>query len=80
MTGFVQRPGWDTINAVKNHEVYGIYHGYCFSIYNFAALEAFAKWFYPDLFGDVDPDAVLREYHDRFMPIDYGGTFVYRYS
>lgn len=80
MTGFVQRPGWDTINAVKNHEVYGIYHGYCFSIYNFAALEAFAKWFYPDLFGDVDPDAVLREYHDRFMPVDYGGTFVYRYS
>jgi len=79
MTGFVQRPGWDTIDAVKNHEVYGIYHGYCFSIYNFAALEAFARWFYPEQFRDVDPDAVLREYHDRFMPIDYSGTFFYSY-
>ncbi|SCL74372.1 ferrichrome/ferrioxamine B periplasmic transporter [Methanoculleus chikugoensis] len=79
MTGFVQRPGWDTTNAVKNHKVYGIYQGYCYSIYNFAVVEAFAKWFYPEEFKDVDPDAVLREYHDRFMPIDYNGTFFYSY-
>ncbi|HHU79488.1 MAG TPA: ABC transporter substrate-binding protein [Clostridiales bacterium] len=76
---YVARPGWNTINAVKNRNVYGIYHGYCFSIYNFVALEAFAKWFYPEEFKDIDPNATIREYHEKFMPIEYDGTFMYSY-
>lgn len=79
MDAYIARPGWNTTNAVKNHKVYGIYHGYCFSIYNFVALEAFAKWFYPEEFKDIDPNATIREYHEKFMPIEYGGTFMYSY-
>jgi iron complex transport system substrate-binding protein len=79
MDAYVARPGWNTINAVKNRNVYGIYHGYCFSIYNFVALEAFAKWFYPEEFKDIDPNATIREYHEKFMPIEYDGTFMYSY-
>jgi iron complex transport system substrate-binding protein len=79
MDAYVARPGWNTINAVKNRNVYGIYHGYCFSIYNFVALEAFAKWFYPAEFKDIDPNATIREYHEKFMPIEYDGTFMYSY-
>ncbi|MDW5549406.1 ABC transporter substrate-binding protein [Methanosarcina sp.] len=79
MTPFVNRPGWDTINAVENQKVYGIYHGYCTDIFNFVALEAFAKWFYPEEFKDVDPAETLKEYHRKFMPIDYSGTLVYSY-
>jgi len=79
MDGYLMRPGWDSINAVKNHKVYAIYQGYTFSMYNFIMLEAFAKWFYPEEFKDVDPDATIKEYHDRFMPIDYSGTFSYSY-
>ncbi|MGD6851759.1 MAG: ABC transporter substrate-binding protein [Candidatus Bathyarchaeia archaeon] len=79
MSGFVERPGWETLNAVKNHKVYGVYHGYCFSIYNFAMLQSFAKWFYPAEFSDVDVNAVLAEYHERFLPIDYSGTFMFSY-
>jgi iron complex transport system substrate-binding protein len=67
------------LNAVKDHNVYGIYHGYCFSLYNFAVLQSFAKWFYPDQFSDLDVNAVLKEYHDQFLPIDYSGTFVFSY-
>ena len=55
--------------------VYGVYHGFCFSIYYFVAVEAFAKWNYPEEFQEVDPTATLKEYHERFMPIDYSGTF-----
>lgn len=80
MEPFIRRPGWNTIDAVKNNRVYGIYHGYCFSVYNFAALEAMAKWFYPGEFEDIDPDATLKEYHDRFMPIGYTGSFLYHYN
>ncbi|AKB59509.1 periplasmic binding protein [Methanosarcina barkeri 227] len=79
MTPFVNRPGWDTINAVENRKVYGIYHGYCSDVFNFVALETFAKWFYPEEFKDVDPVDTLKEYHRKFMPIDYSGTLVYRY-
>lgn len=79
MDAYVARPGWNTINAFKNRNVYGIYHGYCFSIYNFVALEAFAKWFYPEEFKDIDPNATIREYHEKFMPIEYDGTFMYSY-
>lgn len=78
MDAYIARPGWNTINAVNTHQVYGIYHGYCFSIYNFVALEAFAKWFYPEEFKDLDPNTTIREYHEKFMPIEYSGTFMYR--
>lgn len=27
-----------------------------------------AKWFYPDLFADMDPDALFQDYIDKFMP------------
>ncbi|HII93251.1 MAG TPA: ABC transporter substrate-binding protein [Methanosarcina sp.] len=79
MAPFLQRPGWNTLDAVKNHRVYGIYHGYCLSIYNFVALEAMAKWFYPEEFKDVDPNATLKEFHEKFMPVEYTGTFLYSY-
>lgn len=40
-----------------------------------------AKWFHPDLFEDLDPEAIHKEYLDRFQRIDYnideGGGFVY---
>lgn len=79
MEAFINRPGWDTINAVKNHNVYAVYQGYCVSFFNFVGLEAFAKWFYPDEFQDVDPVETMKEFHEKFMPVDCSGTFVYNY-
>lgn len=79
MEPFISRPGWDTINAIKNQKVYAIYHGYCSCFMNFVALEAFAKWFYPEEFKDVDPVDTIQDYHEKFMPIDYSGVFVYDY-
>jgi len=42
---------------------------------------SFAKWLYPDLFGDLDPEQVHQEYIDRFQNVDYDlkehGAFVY---
>ena len=40
-----------------------------------------AKWFYPDEFEDLDPQATHQEYVDEFLDIDFDvkehGTFVY---
>jgi len=79
MEAFISRPGWDTINAVKNHKVYAIYQGHCVSFFNFVGLEAFAKWYYPKEFQDIDPVETMKDFHRKFMPIDYSGTFMYNY-
>jgi iron complex transport system substrate-binding protein len=79
MAAYVGRLGWDVLKAVAQKKVFGIYHGFCYSIYNFIALQALAGWFYPEEFKDVDPTATLREYHKRFMPIEYNGNFVFSY-
>jgi iron complex transport system substrate-binding protein len=40
-----------------------------------------AKWFYPELFKDLDPKAVHQEYMTRFQRLEYDldehGVFVY---
>jgi len=30
-----------------------------------------AKWFYPELFEDMDPDAIFQEFMDRFLQYDF---------
>jgi iron complex transport system substrate-binding protein len=47
----------------------------------FIGLQYLAKWFHPDLFEDLDPQAFHQEYLNRFLNIDYDldkhGVFVY---
>ena len=76
LKGYLKRPGWDSLKAVQEQGLYSVFHGNCFRIYNFAALQAFAKWFYPEEFKDIDPEAGLIEFHKRFMPIDYSGVWM----
>ncbi|MCK4735016.1 MAG: ABC transporter substrate-binding protein, partial [Methanophagales archaeon] len=78
----MNRPELANVNAVKNGKVYVasceltlsglhefIWAGYC------------AKWFHPELFEDLDLQAIHQEYIDRFLRIDYDldkhGVFVY---
>lgn len=68
-------PGWQSLRAVKNRRTYAIWHQFYNSPYSFVALMQFAKWLYPQDFADVDPDAVFREFHQKFLPIPYSGTF-----
>ena len=46
-----------------------------------AGMAYLAKWFHPELFSDLDPQAIHQEYLTRFMRIDFDlskhGVFVY---
>jgi iron complex transport system substrate-binding protein len=75
LKNFTNRPGWQNLKAVKNNRVYAVHHGFVMHIFYFAALQQMAKWFYPEEFADVDPIANLAEFHKRFMPIEYSGTW-----
>ena len=64
------RPGWDTISAVVNDRVYVIESGWvtCSPRLVLGLLQ-FAKWFYPDLFQDVDVDAIASEMYSTYYGI-----------
>ncbi len=71
----LDRPGWENLTAVKNGTVYSIHHGLARHIYDFYCLQYFAKWFYPEEFADLDPEESWREFHERFLPVTYSGTW-----
>jgi len=47
---------------------------------DFYAYEFLAKTFHPDDYKDLDPDEDLKEFYDKFMPIDLEGTWSYKYE
>ncbi len=72
----INRPGWENLDAVKNKRVYAIHiyfvHGH---IYDFVALQYFVKWFYPEAFKDINPVESWKEFHEKFLPVKYSGTW-----
>ncbi|MCK4736499.1 MAG: ABC transporter substrate-binding protein, partial [Methanophagales archaeon] len=78
----LNRPELAAVSAVKNNRVYILaepeYINGPGSLFGIAYC---AKWFHPDLFEDLDPEAIHQEYLDRFQHIDYDldehGVFVY---
>lgn len=66
----LNRTGWSELKAVKNENLYEFAHSTSRSIYAFYPSLKMAKIFYPEEFKDVDPDAVLDEFFDRFMLLD----------
>jgi iron complex transport system substrate-binding protein len=69
------RPGIADLDAVRSGRAHAIWHHFYNSSFNFAAVQAFAKWFHPALFADVDPDETLRTLYRRFQPVAAAGTY-----
>ncbi|UOA26553.1 ABC transporter substrate-binding protein [Pseudosulfitobacter sp. DSM 107133] len=73
----MERPAFTGSTAKKTGQVHAIWHQFYNSPYQFVAVQQLAKWFHPDLFADLDPDATFRELHERFLPVPYRpGYFV----
>ena len=67
----MDRPAYRTLDVARSGRVHAIWHQFYDSPYQFVAIQALAKWLHPDLFADLDPDATFREFHQRFLPVDY---------
>lgn len=70
-----ERQGWSDLKAVENKQVYSVHHGLPREVYDAAVFEYLAKTFYPEEFKDVDPEATLKEFYDKFLPYSYGGIW-----
>lgn len=79
MAGYLARPGWSDLPAVRNAEVYALYHGGARTLSDFVYMRWVAKALYPDAFSDVDPAAELKQFYDDWLPISADGVFVARY-
>ncbi len=73
-------PGFDNVSAVKDDRVYIITNDYAVTPNYPSALMLLAKWFYPDQFAELDPQAAHQEYVDM-MGLDFDvaekGAFFY---
>ena len=76
LKAFCERPGWDTLDAVKNGEIYSLFHGFTMHIFSFVGLQQMVKWLYPETFRDIEPEENFKEFHQRFMPIEYSGAWM----
>ncbi|WP_434697529.1 ABC transporter substrate-binding protein [Pseudomonas sp. Z1-14] len=74
---YTTRPAYAGIKAQQTQGFHAIWHQFYNSPYQFIAIQQLAKWFHPELFTDLDPDATFREFHQRFLPVPYEpGYFV----
>jgi iron complex transport system substrate-binding protein len=77
----MNRTGLEHVTAVENGTVYIITNHVIGGTRNFIGIGYLAKWFYPELFADLDPKAVHQEYLTKFQGLDIDldekGVFVY---
>jgi iron complex transport system substrate-binding protein len=78
---FTNRTGWQMIKAVQNERVFMWSDSISTKPSFFIGVAYLAKLFYPELFDDLNPQAIHQEYLTRFHRLDYDldkhGVFVY---
>ena len=69
---FLRRPEFAKVNAVENRRIYMVSHPYilCGGASGLIGTLYYAKWLYPDLFADMDVQAVHQDYITRFQHLD----------
>ena len=70
------RTGWSNIDAVKDGRVY-IISSDASSIHPSIFNSYVARWLHPDLFLDLDPVAVHKEWLQKFLGIEFKGVYAY---
>lgn len=63
----ISRPGWDDINAVKNEEVFFMTQFSHGGASKLVGTMYIAKWMYPDLLPELNPDEVFRAWMEDFQ-------------
>jgi len=73
----MNEPGLRETKAVKEGKVYIIDTRLITGPRSIIGLLYYAKWFHPELFKDIDPEAVHKEMLQKFYGMELEGTWVY---
>lgn len=71
------RPGWNTLDAVRDNKVYVVTSDFFGGVKAPINICYLAKWCYPELFKDLDPEAILKEYFKKFQNLKYEEVDIY---
>ncbi|HEV7250753.1 MAG TPA: ABC transporter substrate-binding protein [Shinella sp.] len=71
----VSSPFLTNLKAVKDGRVHGLWNFFNAVPLNILAAEAFAHWLRPEIFGDIDPDATMKEINERFAAVPFDGAY-----
>lgn len=63
------------LTAVQQGNMFGIWHHFYSSPFNVAALAAMAKWLHPEIFKDLEPEALLADFYQEFQPVPFQGVY-----
>jgi iron complex transport system substrate-binding protein len=75
----MNRPELADVTAVINGDVYCITIQLTSKPRYVIGIAYMAKWMHPELFADIDPEAMNAEYLERFHGMPYRGVYVYPY-
>ena len=77
----MNRSGFDNVPAVDSGRVYTTGSDVILTAIYPVGVSYYAKWFYPEEFGELNPNAIHQEYLTEFLRIDFDldehGVFVY---
>ncbi|XHR31231.1 MAG: ABC transporter substrate-binding protein [Chthoniobacteraceae bacterium] len=73
---FRTRPGWASLRAMQSGRIYAVFHTFTIHFFGYVGIEAIAKDCYPGLFADLNPEADLREIHNRYLPYPLTGAWM----
>jgi iron complex transport system substrate-binding protein len=73
----MSREGLSSTDAAKNGRIYIIDAYLVEAVRGFIGAHYLAKWFYPEEFGDLDPEAIHREYFEEWLGVPYQGIWAY---
>lgn len=75
LEAYKNREGWADLDAVKNNNLGALYHDLSRHIFDFAGAQFLAKQIHPELFADLDPEANLAAFFEKFMPVELNGVW-----
>lgn len=76
LEGFKFRKGYENLNAIIHHKLFGAYHRASTTLADVAMVEFIAKTLYPSLFEDIDPLKTYLDFHQKFLLAKPQGTFM----
>lgn len=69
------RPGLRAIEPIRKGRAMAIWHHFYNTPMNVVAVQALARWFHPEALADLNPEATLAEFYQRFQPVELDGVY-----
>ncbi len=77
-TSALQQYRLTSLKAVKDGRAYALWHHFYNSPANVIAIQRLAKWFYPGVFKDLNPDHTLQQFYQQFQRVPLEGVYWYQ--